>query len=93
MKKSLFSVIAIAVVTVTALFFISTITVKAADEKAMHPRIVKAIEALDDAVAYMKAAPHDFGGHKTKAIADSEQAIRQLRLALQYRAVQDSKKK
>jgi hypothetical protein len=39
----------------------------------------------------MKAAPHDFGGHKAQAIADSEQAIRQLRLALKYREIKDSK--
>jgi hypothetical protein len=79
------------------LFFISTVAVKAGstmgDEKAMHPRIVTAIDAVEDAVAYMKAVPHNFGGHKAKAIADSEQAIKQLREALKYGEGQDTKKK
>lgn len=30
----------------------------------MHPRIAKAILELEDAVKYLEAAPHDFGGHK-----------------------------
>jgi len=63
-----------------------------ADEKAAHPRIVAAIHALEDAVAYMKAAPHNFGGHKAQAIEDSQKAIRQLREALKYREVQDTQK-
>jgi hypothetical protein len=48
--------------------------------------------ALQDAVAYRKAAPHDFGGHKTAAIRDSEQAIKQFREALKYREIKDEKK-
>jgi len=58
-------------------------------ERAMHPRIAKAIEALREARAYMEAAPHDFGGHKAKAIRASDDAIRELNLALQYRARKD----
>ena len=54
-----------------------------------HPRIAKAIRDLEDAVAYMEAAPHDFGGHKAAAIRDSRAAIEQLRRALAYRARQD----
>jgi hypothetical protein len=34
-------------------------------------------------------APHDFGGHRTKAIEDSEKAIKQLKLALKYREMRD----
>jgi hypothetical protein len=33
-----------------------------------HPRLVRAIEALREAKAYMEEAPHDFGGHKREAI-------------------------
>ena len=55
-------------------------------EAALHPRIAKAIDGLEDAIRYLEAAPHDFGGHKVKAIADSRAAIAQLRLALAYRA-------
>lgn len=60
-------------------------------EAANHPRIAKAIEELEEAIRYMEAAGHNFGGHKAKAIADSRAAVRQLRLALAYRAQQDRK--
>ena len=62
-------------------------------EKALHPRIAKAIRGLEEAIKYMESAPHDFGGHKPKAIADSRAAIDQLRKALEYREVKDNAKK
>ncbi len=62
-----------------------------AQEAAEHPRIAKAIHELEDAIKYMEAAPHDFGGHKAKAIADSRAAVTQLRLALKYRIKQEKK--
>jgi hypothetical protein len=58
-------------------------------EAAEHPRIASAIRELEEAVRYMEAAPHDFGGHKAAAIRDSRAAITQLRLALAYRAARD----
>ena len=64
-------------------------TVSAQNERAMHPRIARAIEALRDARAYMQEAPHDFGGHKAGAIRACDDAIRQLNLALAYRGRQD----
>ena len=89
MKKSFTSISVITVITVLSFLIVSAIPVKAAPGmagvKAMHPRIEKAINALEDAVAYMKAAPHDFGGHKEKAIVDCEKALKQLREALKYR--------
>ena len=63
--------------------------VVAQNEREMHPRIAKAIAELKDAVAYMNAAPHDFGGHKSDAIRASNEAITQLNLALQYRGKMD----
>jgi hypothetical protein len=57
-----------------------------------HPRIAAAIRELQEAIRYMERAPHDFGGHKALAIADSRKAIEQLRLAMQYRAQQDNRK-
>jgi hypothetical protein len=54
-------------------------------EAEAHPRIAVAIRELEDAIRYMEAAPHDFGGHKAAAIRDSRTAIVQLRLALAYR--------
>jgi hypothetical protein len=71
----------------------SIATVAAQNERAMHPRIAKAIEALKDARAYLQAAPHDFGGHRVEAIKASDDAIRQLNLALAYRAGRDSRGK
>ncbi|MGD0236538.1 MAG: hypothetical protein ABSC55_18610 [Syntrophorhabdales bacterium] len=59
------------------------------EEKAEHPRIAKAIRDLEDAIRYMRNAPHDFGGHKQEAIEASENAIRELKLALAYRAKQE----
>jgi hypothetical protein len=58
-------------------------------EAAMHPRIAKAIHQLEDAIKYMEAAPHDFGGAKAQALADSRAAVVSLRKALAYREVKD----
>ncbi|MGA3282439.1 MAG: hypothetical protein ABSD50_15835 [Smithella sp.] len=95
MKKSFTLMSLITVIAVLSFLIVSVTPVKASpamtEEKAMHPRIVKAIDALEDAVAYMKAAPHDFGGHRAKAIEDSEKAIKQLREALKYREMRDRK--
>jgi len=71
----------------------SVVTLAAQNERALHPRIAKAIEALKDARVYMQEAPHDFGGHKEVAIRASDEAIRQLNLALAYRAGRDSRGK
>jgi hypothetical protein len=65
------------------------LTVSAQNERAMHPRLVKAIEALRDARAYMEAAPHDFGGHRVEAIRATDDAIKQLNFALAYRYKED----
>jgi hypothetical protein len=54
-----------------------------------HPRIAKAIREMEDAIAYLEAAPHDFGGHKIAAIRDTRAAIEQLRRAMAYRARMD----
>ena len=58
-------------------------------EAAAHPRIVRAIENLEDAIAYLQAAPNDFGGHKGAAIQASRAAIAELRASLAFRARQD----
>lgn len=64
-------------------------TLSAQNERALHPRIARAIEALKDARAYMQEAPHDFGGHKAEAIRATDAAIRQLNFALAYRGRED----
>lgn len=58
-------------------------------EAAAHPRIVRAIENLEDAIAYLEAAPDNFGGHKAAAIQASRAAIGELRASLAFRAQQD----
>jgi hypothetical protein len=55
------------------------------EEWREHPRIVKAVQELEDAIKYMEAAPSDFGGHKAAALASSREAVRQLRAAIGYR--------
>src|ERR1035438_10153546 len=62
------------------------ITLFAQNERAMHPRIANAIAALKEARDYMRAAPHDFGGHKVAAIRATDAANRQLDFPLPYRA-------
>jgi hypothetical protein len=62
-------------------------------EGSKHPKIENAIKELQGAVDYLEKAPDDFGGHKAAAIADSKKAIQSLKLALQYRAKEDNKKK
>jgi hypothetical protein len=64
-------------------------TLMAQNERAMHPRIAAAIAALRDARDYLQKAPHDFGGHRVEAIRASDDAIRQLNLALGYRGRED----
>jgi hypothetical protein len=61
-------------------------------ERAEHPRIAAAIRELEDAIKYMEAAPHDFGGHKAEAIQSTRQALCDLRQALAYRVRQDNKR-
>jgi len=58
-------------------------------EAAEHPRIVQAIRNLEDAIAYLEAAPSNFGGHKAAAINASRAAIAELRASLAFRAQQD----
>jgi hypothetical protein len=64
-------------------------TLSAQNERAMHPRLARAIEALRDARAYLVSAPHDFGGHKADALRATDEAIRQLNFALAYRGRED----
>jgi hypothetical protein len=68
---------------------VGTFTLSAQNERAMHPRLGAAIAALQDARAYLSEAPHDFGGHKVAAIRACDNAIRQLQLAMAYRARRD----
>jgi hypothetical protein len=78
---------------VGAVLMIGGETLLAQNERAMHPRLANAIAALKDARAYLEAAPHDFGGHKSQAIRATDDAIRQLNLALAYRGHEDRERR
>jgi hypothetical protein len=58
---------------------------RAQAQEEFHPRIATAIRELEEAIRYLEAAPHNFGGHKAAAIRDARAAITQLRLAQAYR--------
>ncbi len=49
-----------------------------------HPEIHRAIAALEKARYHLEHAAHDFGGHRVEALAATDAAIKQLKLALQY---------
>jgi len=49
-----------------------------------HPEIRRAIRALEAAKRDLQAASHDFGGHRADALTACDNAIAQLKLALQY---------
>lgn len=48
-----------------------------------HPRIREAVAALREAREEMRTAAHDFCGHKAEAMMRTDQALRQLQLALE----------
>ena len=83
MKKTMLGVV------LGLLLGVSGMALYGQNERAMHPRIAAAIKELQEANAYMAAAPHDFGGHKAAAMRACTDAIAQLRLALAYRGAQD----
>ena len=49
-----------------------------------HPHIRAAIHELEEAKKELQTAAHDFGGHRVEAIEAIDNAIKQLRQALQY---------
>ena len=89
-KKTL--IIAMALVFLSATSFVA-VQQNIRSEAAKHPRIENAIRGLESAVEYMEKAPDDFGGYKAQAIADSKQAIRSLKKALEYRSKVDNGRK
>ncbi len=61
-----------------------TITPNYAVYREAHPEIRKAIAQLERAKRDLMSASHDFGGHRSDAVAACDNAISQLRLALQF---------
>ncbi len=58
-------------------------------ERAAHPRVVEAINHMNQALRLMEAAPDDFGGNKAAAISDARRAIHSLKRALYFRLKMD----
>ena len=55
-----------------------------ATSRERHPKMHAAIGALEAAKAELQRADNDFGGHKKDAIESVDNALKQLRLALQF---------
>src|SRR5207248_1861539 len=51
------------------------------------------IPVLANAATYLSQANHNFGGHRTKAVADLKTAIVELEKALQYSKLKNQNKK
>ena len=81
MKKRIYTVAAVALLLLLPLTM-AFAAGKAGGEK--HPRIHKAIGAIGAAIDELKAAPHDFGGHREAAVDACQKAVEQLKLALAY---------
>lgn len=64
---------------------------KYAEEMREHPQIARALASLTDARDHMKNAAHDFGGHKAEALKATDEAIKQLELALKSEPKQERK--
>ena len=49
-----------------------------------HPEIHAAIESLEHARMHLKEARHDYGGHREEALRATDEAIRQLKICLEF---------
>jgi hypothetical protein len=58
-------------------------------EEMAHPRLVKAMHEMREALRELREAPDDFGGNKAAAIRDTEKAIHSLKKALYFRLKMD----
>ncbi len=58
-------------------------------EEMAHPRLVKAIHEMREALNELREAPNDFGGNKGAAMRDTQQAIHSLKKALYFRLKMD----
>ena len=66
--------------TLVCAFAATASTARAAER---HPEIQKAIGALERARGALQDAAHDFCGHRAAALEATDNALRQLRLALE----------
>jgi hypothetical protein len=50
-----------------------------------HPHIDEALEAMRNAKHHLETSEHDFGGHRAKAIAHLDRAIREAEICMSMR--------
>ncbi len=60
-------------------------------EKDRHPRLAAALKEMRHAKRELEESPNNFGGYKGAAIRALDDAIKQLQLALEFRAKEDRK--
>src|SRR5262249_50421318 len=83
MKKSFTLVVAALVLLASNLMPVTTFAQgKSANRAGQHPWILRAISALEAAKYDLEHAAHDFCGHRANALEATDNAIRQLGLAL-----------
>jgi hypothetical protein len=58
---------------------------KKAEYKRFHPHLHKAMKNLKGAHKQLEEASHHYGGHRVKALRAVDVAMREVRLALEYR--------
>jgi hypothetical protein len=63
---------------------IVTATPTRASKAEPHPEIWNAIHSLERAKAHLRAAAHDYGGHRVEAIAAIDAALHQLQVCLDF---------
>jgi hypothetical protein len=55
-----------------------------AQRRGPHPEIEAAIASLQQTKSDLEKASHDFGGHRVNAIANVDNALKELRICLTY---------
>lgn len=94
MKRYLVSIAALAMLTLVLTFPVTVPAAppapqprpaaSAAAQPEPHPEIQNALEALRVAREHLDHARHDFGGHRADALHSIDEAIRQLKICMQY---------
>lgn len=87
MKKVLFVFLFVGLFCVSSVFAQPVVVVEHRGERHEnhHAMIEAAMRKLSAAKEDLEKAPHDFGGHRSKAIVAIDVAMHELREALEYR--------
>jgi len=87
MKKGLFVFLFVGLFCISSVFAQPVVIVEHKGERHEnhHPMIEAAMHKLSAAREELEKAPHDFGGHRSKAIMAIDAAMHELKEALEYR--------